>query len=106
MANDPDNLLDIEAEPRKRIAEADDSALTSIAGDQAVAVQVAPTTVAMPEVLRALRNRDFRLFWFGNFLSNVGTWMQNVAESWLVLKLAPNNSAFWLGVLVFAATAP
>lgn len=84
----------------------DDSALTSIAGDQAVAVQVAPTTVAMPEVLRALRHRDFRLFWFGNFLSNVGTWMQNVAEGWLVLKLAPNNSAFWLGVLGFAATAP
>ncbi len=89
-----------------KIGEADDSALTSIAGDQAVAVQVAPTTVAMPEVLRALRNRDFRLFWFGNFLSNVGTWMQNVAESWLVLQLAPSNSAFWLGVLGFAATAP
>jgi MFS family permease len=91
---------------RHAIGGADDSALTSIAGDQAVAVQVAPTTVAMPEVLRALRNRDFRLFWFGNFLSNVGTWMQNVAESWLVLQLAPNNSAFWLGVLGFATTAP
>src|SRR5512142_1164337 len=88
------------------MGEADDSALTSIAGDETVAVQVAPTTVAMPEVVRALRHRDFRLFWFGNFLSNVGTWMQNVAESWLVLRLAPNNSAFWLGVLGFAATAP
>lgn len=88
------------------MGEADDSALTSIAGDETVAVQIAPTTVAMPEVVRALRHRDFRLFWFGNFLSNVGTWMQNVAEGWLVLQLAPNNSAFWLGVLGFATTAP
>lgn len=85
---------------------ADDSALTSIAGDETVAVQITPTTVAMPEVIRALRHRDFRLFWFGNFLSNIGTWMQNVAESWLILQLAPNNSAFWLGVLGFATTAP
>jgi MFS family permease len=89
-----------------QLGDTDDSVLTSIAGEQAVAVQVAPTTVAMPEVLRALRHRDFRYFWFGNFLSNIGTWMENVAESWLVLQLAPNNSAFWLGVLGFAATAP
>ena len=88
------------------MGEADDSALTSIAGDETVAVQIAPTTVAMPEVVRALRHRDFRFFWFGNFLSNVGTWMQNVAEGWLVLQLAPNNAAFWLGVLGFATTAP
>ena len=90
----------------RKLGDTDDSALTSIAGDEAIAVQVAPTTVAMPEVLRALRHRDFRYFWFGNFLSNIGTWMENVAESWLVLQLAPNNSAFWLGVLGFAATAP
>jgi MFS family permease len=32
--------------------------------------------------------------------------MQNVAEGWLVLQLAPNNAAFWLGVLGFATTAP
>jgi MFS family permease len=110
MTSDRSDFPEIEAEYSSqdagRMGGTDDSALTSIAGDQAVAVQVAPTTVAMPEVLRALRHRDFRLFWFGNFLSNVGTWMQNVAEGWLVLKLAPNNSAFWLGVLGFAATAP
>jgi MFS family permease len=91
----------------RKLGGTDDSALTSIAGDEAIAVQVAPTTVAMPEVVRALRHRDFRYFWFGNFLSNVGTWVENVAESWLVVtRLAPNNSAFWLGVLGFAATAP
>jgi MFS family permease len=58
-----------------------------------------------PQVVRALRNLDFRLFWSGNFLSNIGTWMQNVALSWLVLTLTA-NSAFWLGVVGFAGSIP
>jgi MFS family permease len=58
-----------------------------------------------PQVVRALRNYDFRLFWSGNFLSNIGTWMQNVAQSWLVLTLTA-NSAFWLGVVGFAGSIP
>ena len=109
MAVDHSNVTFPEEHPgtNRQLGGTDDSALTSIAGDQAVAVQVAPTTVAMPEVIRALRHRDFRYFWFGNFLSNVGTWIENVAESWLVVtRLAPNSPAFWLGVLGFAATAP
>jgi hypothetical protein len=40
-----------------------------------------------PQIIRALRNPNFRLFWSGNFLSNIGTWMQNVAQGWLVLSL-------------------
>ena len=58
-----------------------------------------------PQVVRALRNYDFRMFWGGNFLSNIGTWMQNVAQSWLVLTLTA-NSAFWLGVVSFAGSIP
>jgi MFS family permease len=58
-----------------------------------------------PQIARALRNYDFRLFWSGNFLSNIGTWMQNVAQSWLVLTLTA-NSAFWLGVVGFAGSIP
>jgi MFS family permease len=58
-----------------------------------------------PQVVRALRNYDFRMFWSGNFLSNIGTWMQNVAQSWLVLTLTA-NSAFWLGVVGFAGSIP
>ncbi len=58
----------------------------------------------LPQVIRALRNRNFRLFWSGNFLSNIGTWMQNVAQGWLVLTLT--NSAFWLGVVGFAGSIP
>jgi MFS family permease len=55
-------------------------------------------------MFRALSHRDFRLFWMGAFLSNVGTWMQAVAQGWLVLLLT--NSAFWLGLDAFVATAP
>jgi MFS family permease len=56
------------------------------------------------EMFRALRHRNFRLFWSGAFLSNVGTWMQAVAQGWLVLQLS--NSPFWLGLDGFMATAP
>jgi MFS family permease len=59
----------------------------------------------LPQVVRALRNPNFRLFWSGNFLSNIGTWMQNVAQGWLVLTLT-GNSAFWLGVVGFAGSIP
>ena len=55
-------------------------------------------------MFRALGNRDYRLFWIGAFLSNVGTWMQAVAQGWLVLLLT--NSPFWLGLDAFMATAP
>jgi MFS family permease len=56
------------------------------------------------EMFRALRHRNFLLFWSGAFLSNTGTWMQAVAQGWLVLQLS--NSSFWLGVDGFMATAP
>jgi len=62
------------------------------------------TVIEVPRLARALRHRDFRLFWTGNFLSNIGTWMQNIAQGWLVLQLT--NSAFWLGVVGFAASFP
>ncbi len=63
-----------------------------------------PPETQLPRAVRALRNPNFRLFWSGNFLSNIGTWMQNVAQGWLVLLLT--NSAFWLGVVGFAGSIP
>ncbi|ORX23559.1 MFS transporter [Thermoanaerobacterium sp. PSU-2] len=48
-------------------------------------------------VFPALRHRNFRLFWFGQMISLIGTWMQNIGQDWLVLKLT--NSAFLLGVV-------
>jgi MFS family permease len=55
-------------------------------------------------MFRALGHRNFRLFLAGAFLSNAGTWMQTVAQSWLVLQLT--DSGTWLGVDTFVATAP
>src|SRR5437764_7789607 len=57
----------------------------------------------LSEMFRALRHRNFRLFWSGAFLSNTGTWMQAVAQGWLVLQLS--NSPFWLGVDAFMSSA-
>lgn len=70
----------------------------------APAVTPKPPTTRRSGMFRALSHRDFRLFWIGAFLSNVGTWMQVVAQGWLVLLLT--NSAFWLGLDGFFATAP
>ena len=70
----------------------------------AVADAAEATVIEFPRIARALRNHDFRLFWAGNFLSNIGTWMQNIAQGWLVLQIT--NSAFWLGVVGFCSTIP
>jgi MFS family permease len=66
--------------------------------------ELAPAAPDVPRVLTALQHRDFRYMWLGNFLSNIGTWMQNVAQGWLVLQLT--DSAYWLGVVSFVAAAP
>ena len=55
-------------------------------------------------IFRALGQRNFRLFFIGQGLSMVGTWMQAVASGWLAYKLT--NSAFMLGVVGFSSQAP
>jgi predicted MFS family arabinose efflux permease len=52
----------------------------------------------------ALHYRDFRLLWFGAFTSTTGTWMQTVAQGWVVLNMT--SSAFLLGVDGFLSTGP
>lgn len=56
------------------------------------------------KTFRSLRHRDYALFWSGNFLSNIGTWMQNLALGWLILEIA--NSRFLLGLNGFLGMAP
>ncbi len=45
----------------------------------------------------ALRHRNFRLFWFGQMISLMGTWMQTIGQAWLVLQLT--HSAWLLGIV-------
>src|SRR5213593_4455847 len=54
--------------------------------------------------LRAFRHRNFRLFYAGQLTSLVGTWMQTVAQSWLVYRMT--GSATLLGVVGFASQFP
>ncbi len=75
-----------------------------------VLVTVHSRTEAPPTPLRrlaaALTYRDFRVLWLGAFASSIGTWMQRVAQSWLVLTLAGASSAFYLGLDSFLGEAP
>ncbi len=52
----------------------------------------------------AFRHRNYRLFFAGQAISLVGTWMQQVAQAWLVLQLT--NDPLWLGVVAAAQFVP
>jgi MFS family permease len=51
----------------------------------------------MPRTFRALRQRNFRLFWFGQLISVIGSWMASIGQAWLVLELT--HSAWQLGLV-------
>jgi MFS family permease len=53
--------------------------------------------MALASGFRALRHRDFRYFWTGQMISLIGSWMQTVGQSWLVLELT--DSPFRLGLI-------
>jgi MFS family permease len=58
----------------------------------------------LTSIIRALRHRNFRLFFGGQSLSLIGTWMQRIALGWLVYRLT--NSPFLLGFVGFAGRIP
>ena len=62
------------------------------------------TRKLLGRTFRAFSYRDFRLLWGGAFTSATGTWMQLVAQSWLVLELS--GSAFYLGLVGFLGQLP
>jgi len=59
---------------------------------------------AVHRLAAAFHYRDFRVLWLGACTSSIGTWMQSVAENWLVLSLT--GSAFFLGLDAFLAQLP
>ncbi|HYO77146.1 MAG TPA: MFS transporter [Thermoanaerobaculia bacterium] len=78
----------------------------SLPEEQALENDCAPPTPRgrIARTFSALQYRDFRLLWIGAFLSTTGTWMQTVAQGWVVLNMT--DSAFLLGVDGFLATGP
>jgi MFS family permease len=63
-----------------------------------------PDPASAPPILRSLRHRNYRLFFFGQLISLVGTWMQSVAQQWLVYRLT--HSPALLGWVGFAGQIP
>ncbi len=71
--------------------------------------QVPPSPITEPSpgwrrMFTALRHRNFQLFFWGQLVSLIGTWMDKTAEGWLVYKLT--GSKIQLGVIAAAGTAP
>ena len=60
--------------------------------------------IKLPTALRALRYYNFRLYFSGQAISLIGTWMQRIAVSWLVYNLT--HSPFMLGLMAFAGQIP
>jgi MFS family permease len=80
------------------VAESDTS--NSATGEASAQVQQSRWSVGM----RALRHRNFQLFFSGQLISLIGTWMQTVAQSWLVYQLT--GSSLQLGEVGFANQIP
>jgi MFS family permease len=58
----------------------------------------------MQDMVRSLRHRNFQLFFSGQLISLIGTWMDTVAEAWLVYRLT--HSSLLLGIASFASQIP
>ena len=58
----------------------------------------------LKRTFRAFESRDFRRVWAGACTSSIGTWMQKLAQSWLVLQLS--GSPFLLGLDAFLGEIP
>jgi MFS family permease len=69
------------------------------------AAEPTPTSTGLSRIAAALTYRDFRVLWCGAFLSTIGTWMQKVAQNWLVLTIT-GSSAFFLGLDSFLGELP
>src|SRR6202161_4468065 len=67
-------------------------------------VAVPEVEVGLSRAWRALRHRNFRLFFGGQSISLIGTWMTRLATSWLVYRLT--GSAFLLGLVGFSGQIP
>jgi MFS family permease len=58
----------------------------------------------IPKTFSALRHRNYRLFLIGQFISLAGTWMQTIAQGWLVYQISGSELA--LGIVGFASAIP
>src|SRR5512135_2755337 len=64
----------------------------------------AARSARLPQTFRSLQHRNFQLYFAGQLISVAGTWMQVVAQAWLVYQLSP--SELMLGIVGCAAAIP
>src|ERR1051325_9733363 len=79
------------------------ASVAKTAGASSVESKGAPAS-RLQSALRAFRHRNYRLFFGGQLISLTGTWMQSVAESWLIYRLT--GSAVLLGLVGFSSQIP
>ena len=65
---------------------------------------LSPSRLAESNGMSPFRHRNYRLFFAGQAVSLVGTWMQQVAQAWLVLELT--HDPIWLGIVAAAQFLP
>lgn len=58
----------------------------------------------LSHLFRSLQHKEFRVFYFGQLISITGTWMQNMAQAWLVYRLS--HSSLLLGIVAFSGLLP
>ena len=58
----------------------------------------------LPRMFRSIENRNYRLYFFGQMVSVLGSWLQSVAQAWLVYRLT--GSSLMLGLVVFIGQVP
>ena len=79
-------------------------ALSGNPNQNAGALTVGSPSRRLALAMRSLRHRNFRLFFGGQLISLIGTWMQNIAQAWLVYRLT--GSSLLLGTVGFASQIP
>lgn len=77
-----------------------DSIPAASAGEITTAIE----TSRLPAMFRALQHRNYQYFFIGQLLSLIGTWMQSVAQAWLVYRLT--DSTVLLGLISFSGQIP
>ncbi len=85
----------------------DEAELAALEADDVLGDEVTPQIHTGRKALRALRHRNYRLFFFGQLISLIGTWMQTTALPLLIIKLVPQKQqGVWLGLYGFLPLLP
>jgi MFS family permease len=84
----------------------DEVELAAIETGEALVEGAAPQIRKGRKAFRALRHRNYQLFFFGQMISIIGTWMQATALPLLIVKLKPANPGLWLGINGFLPLLP